>query len=222
MARDGEPILSYDRERRPCREAAGGTFIQEGRMTSWLKALGCAVLLLAASAAATTPAAAQATASPTTRDGHKDFDFLYGTWHTHYMRLRHALVGSHDWYGCDGTSVVKPFWDGWGNLEDGDLHCPHQYIRGMTLRMYSDTTHQWSLYWGTKKQGMSMPPQLGHFAASGVGDFYSNDTYDGKPVIVRYRWTLRPGDHPRFEQAFSPDNGRTWETNWTTDYTRAR
>ncbi len=28
------------------------------------------------------------------------------------------------------------------------------------------------------------------------------------------------GDHPRFEQAFSADGGRTWETNWTTDYTR--
>jgi hypothetical protein len=161
-----------------------------------------------------------APAPATARDGSHDFDFLFGSWRTHYERLRHILANNHDWYGCDGTSVIRPFWNGSADVEDGDLRCPQQYIRGMTLRMYSDETHQWSLYWGTKKRGLTMPPQLGHFDKNGVGEFFSNDTYDSKPVIVRYRWTLRSADHPRFEQAFSADNGKTWETNWTTDYTR--
>lgn len=153
------------------------------------------------------------------RDGHTDFNFLLGTWRTHYARLRHPLTGSHQWYSCEGTSVVRPFWNGSGDLEDGDLRCPSRHINGMTLRLYNATTHQWSLYWGTKAQGLALPPQVGRFDERGVGDFFANDTYSGKPIIVRYRWTLR-GNHPHFEQAFSADRGRTWETNWTTDYTR--
>ncbi|HEU5481260.1 MAG TPA: hypothetical protein VFU90_15550 [Candidatus Tumulicola sp.] len=159
--------------------------------------------------------------APTTRDGHKDFDFLFGTWHTHYLILRKRLSHNHDWYACNGTSVIRPFWGGSGNLEDGDLHCPDRYIGGMTLRMYNAGTHQWSLWWGTRTLGLVPPPQVGHFDAKGTGEFYADDTYAGKPIVVRFKWSLRSGDHPRFEQAFSPDGGKTWETNWTTDYTRA-
>jgi hypothetical protein len=158
-------------------------------------------------------------ATETAGDGHNGFDFLFGTWKTHYMRLRHPLTGSHDWYGCDGTSVVRPFWGGGGNLEDGDLHCPAQYIAGLTLRLYDPATRQWSLYWGSQKRGLAFPAQVGRFEASGAGDFYGRDTYDGKAIIVRYHWAMRNGN-PRFEEAFSTDNGATWEIVWTTDYTR--
>ena len=181
--------------------------------------------LCASPALAATTAASTATA----HDGHKDFDFLFGTWRTHYEILRHPMSNSHNWYGCDGTSIVRPFWGSSGNLEDGDLHCPKRTIGGLTLRMYNPATHEWTLWWGTRKLGLVPQPQVGRFDANGVGDFYSNDTasnlklpaaYAGKAVIVRFRWTLRSGDHPHFEQAFSADNGKTWETNWTTVYTR--
>ena len=157
---------------------------------------------------------------PTVRDGHADWAFLYGTWKTHYRRLRHILANDHTWYDCYGSSVVRPFWNGSANLEDGDLRCPKQYIHGMTMRLYSFSTHQWSLYWGTQRTGLAMPPQVGHFTASGVGDFFSDDTWQGKPVVVRYRWRMLERDRPYFEQAFSTDHGKTWETNWTTVYTR--
>lgn len=183
--------------------------------TTMLFAAALAMGSLVSATASTTPVP-----TATTRDGHKDFDFLIGTWRTHYRLLRHRLSNSHDWYDCEGTAVVRPFWDGSANLEDGDLRCPDRYIGGMTLRMYNAQTHEWSLYWGTKKLGLAMPPQVGHFDDNGVGEFLADDTFAGKPVIVRYRWTLRSGDHPHFEQAFSPDKGKTWETNWTTDYTR--
>jgi hypothetical protein len=167
-----------------------------------------------------TPTLAQAAASATARDGHADFDFLFGTWETHYRLLRRRLSNDHEWYDCYGTSVVRPFWNGSGNLEDGDLRCPGSHIVGMTLRMYNAGTHQWSLWWGTKKRGLVPPPQVGHFDGKGVGEFYAHDTHAGKPIIIRFKWTLLPGDHPYFEQAFSPDDGTTWETNWTTVYTR--
>jgi hypothetical protein len=125
------------------------------------------------------PTLAATTTTATTRDGTKDFNFLIGTWRTHYKRLRHPLRNSHEWYGCDGTSVVRPFWGGSANVEDGG------------------------------------------FDKNGVGEFFADDTFGGKPVVVRYRWTLASGGRPHFEQAFSADHGRTWETNWVCDYTRA-
>jgi hypothetical protein len=158
--------------------------------------------------------------TPTARDGHKDFDFLFGQWRTHYRLLRKRLSNNHDWYACEGTSVVRPFWNGSANLEDGNLRCPGAGdISAMTLRLYNAGTHQWSLWWGTRKRGLVPPPQVGHFDARGVGDFFARDMHAGKPIVIRFRWTLLPGNHPHFEQAFSPDNGRTWETNWTTVYT---
>ena len=156
----------------------------------------------------------------TVRDGNAGFDFLFGTWHTHYRILRHRLVNSHDWYACDGTSIIRPFWGGGGNLEDAEIHCPNRNIVGMTLRLYNAATQQWSLYWGTTKLGLVLPAQVGRFNA-GVGDFFASDTQEGKPVIVRFRLALRSGDHPHFEQAFSTDHGRTWETNWICDFTRS-
>lgn len=156
---------------------------------------------------------------PTARDGAHDFDFEYGTWRTHYRLLRYRLAGSHEWYDCYGTSVVRPYWGGSGNLEDGDLKCPKRYIGGMALRMYDAQTHQWTIWWGTRKLAVAPPPQIGHYNATGVGKFYSYDSWQGKPEITRFQWT-RVNGNPRFEQAYSTDGGKTWETNWTTDYER--
>jgi hypothetical protein len=180
-----------------------------------LAALAAAFLIVPAAA----PARSQSAMQPTTRDGRHDWDFLFGTWRTHYRILRHRLVGDREWYDCYGTSVIRPFWGTSGNLEDGDLRCPGRYVGGMTLRTYDADTHQWSLWWGTRKLGLQPPPQVGHYDAHGVGDFYAPDIQEGKHVIVRFEWT-HPNGTPHFAQAFSTDNGRTWETNWTTDYTR--
>jgi hypothetical protein len=179
-------------------------------------------LLIASTGAAPVPAPIPAPNYPvaaTTRDGRKDFDFEFGTWRTHYRILKDRLVGSHDWYDCYGTSVIRPFWDGGGNLEDGDLKCPTRYVGGMTLRTYDARTHQWTLWWGTRTLGVSPPQQVGHFDANGIGKFYAYDSWKGRPVICRFQWTIVNGN-PRFEQAYSTDHGRTWETNWTTDYER--
>ena len=158
-------------------------------------------------------------ASPTTRDGRNGFSFEYGTWRTHYRLLRHRLAGDHVWFDCFGTSIVLPFWNGSGNLEDGDLKCPTKYYGGLTLRLYDPKTHQWALWWGTKTIAVAPPPQIGHFTANGTGDFFAYDVQEGKHVIIRFRWTLVNGN-PHFAQAFSADNGKSWETNWTTGYER--
>jgi hypothetical protein len=37
---------------------------------------------------------------------------------------------------------------------------------------------------------------------------------------VRYLWEVRSPKECHWEQAFSTDEGKTWETNWTIDSTR--
>jgi hypothetical protein len=53
------------------------------------------------------------------------------------------------------------------------------------------------------------------------GEFYADDAHEGTPVRCRFIWTVIDQDTARWEQAFSVDDERTWETNWTMDLTRA-
>jgi hypothetical protein len=55
------------------------------------------------------------------------------------------------------------------------------------------------------------PPVVGHFTG-GRGVFYGKALRDGRPVRVRLLWLKAATPH--FEQAYSSDDGRTWETNW--------
>jgi len=50
---------------------------------------------------------------------------------------------------------------------------------------------------------------------NGVGIFYAEDTLRGKPIKVRFTWSHITATTARWEQAFSADGGKTWETNWT-------
>lgn len=192
------------------------------RITGVLATALCAAAIGATPAPSPVPMPIPAPNFPvaaTALDNGNGFSFEYGTWRTHYRLLRNRLAGDHVWYDCYGTSVTRPFWNGRGNLEDGDLKCPTRYIGGLTLRLYDARTHQWTLWWGTRALAVAPPPQIGHFDADGVGRFYAYDSWKGTPVINRFKWTIVRGN-PHFEQAYSTDGGKTWETNWTTDYER--
>ncbi|MBV9269244.1 MAG: hypothetical protein JO061_23950, partial [Acidobacteriaceae bacterium] len=89
----------------------------------------------------------------------------------------------------------------------------------LTLRLYDREARQWRLYWANSRIGRLDPPQVGDFR-DGRGDFYTTDTINGKIVLIRYDWTRMNSGAPHFEQAFSPDGGKTWEVNWITDQTR--
>jgi hypothetical protein len=158
--------------------------------------------------------ATQTQASPTTRDGTHDFDFLVGSWKEHFKVLRHPMSGSHDWSDFDGTATMRLMWGGKANIEDGVLYRSAGPVDALTLRLYDPKTHQWSIYFGTVKNGLDPIPQVGHFDANGVGTFFGNETIGGKPLVVRYTWTHEKSNTWLFKQAFSADHGKTWETNW--------
>ncbi|HEX4779356.1 MAG TPA: hypothetical protein VH301_01300, partial [Usitatibacter sp.] len=66
---------------------------------------------------------------------------------------------------------------------------------------------------------MDVPGQVGGFDGD-TGLFYGQDMDGDKPVKVVYRWTRQGAGKARWEQAFSYDDGKTWETNWTMELTK--
>ena len=153
------------------------------------------------------------------RDGRHDFDFFYGKWNVHHRYLRHRLQGSHEWISFDGATTVWPIIGGLGNIDDNVMHTPKGITRGASVRFYDVKTRKWSIYWGDTS-GLDTSPDVGSFGPSGVGLFYDHEVYKGTPVINRFTWVRHSSAHCSWSQAFSADGGKTWETNWTMDFTR--
>jgi hypothetical protein len=184
-----------------------------------LRRIGTSLVLVTLSALTLPrPSLAQ---SPPVRDGQRDFDFELGTWHIHLKRLLHPLTGSTTWVDVDGTSVTRKVWDGRADLDEFEADAPTGHIEGLTLRLYNPQTHQWSLYWANSKNGILVVPQVGQFK-DGQGEFFAQDTLNGRAILVRFVWSKTATTTPHFEQSFSDDGGKTWEDNWITDQTRVR
>jgi hypothetical protein len=152
-------------------------------------------------------------------DGARDFEFDLGNWKTHSSRLLHPLTGSHDWVELDGTTVVTKIWGGRANLAEYKADGASGHLELLSLRIYSPTTHQWSLNFATPTVGTLGVPGIGQFK-NGRGDFYDQEVISGRAVLVRFSiWSITPMT-AQSEQAFSTDGGKTWESNWINRYTR--
>jgi len=152
-----------------------------------------------------------------------DFDFLFGDWNVHHTLLKDRLAGCHEWFEFDGTSTVRAMMAGYGNVDDNVLNKPGGAYRAMTVRAFDPVSGQWAIWWvdGRNPLGDLDPAVKGRFQ-DGVGIFYADDTFRGNPVRVRFTWSQITPTSIHWEQAFSPDRGKTWETNWKSDFTRVR
>jgi hypothetical protein len=155
------------------------------------------------------------------RDGQHDFDPLLGSWRFHLKRRLNPLTGSNNWVELEGTGTCLKVWDGRAELDQIEMDGSTGHLEGLTLRTYNPETHQWSLYWANSKDGKVVPPQVGEFK-NGRGEFYAEDTFNGRSIFVRFVWTNMTTATPHFEQSFSEDGGKTWEVNWITDQTRIK
>jgi hypothetical protein len=168
------------------------------------------------------PAASTTSVQNMDRDGQHDFDPLIGSWKFHLKKLMHPLTGSTDWVEFEGTGVCYKIWDGRAQYDTVELDSPDVgHIEGLTVRLYNPQSHQWRLYWANSKIGVMDPPQIGEFK-NGRGEFFAQDTINGKVVLIRFAWTNLTTNTPHFEQSFSADGGKTWEVNWITDQTRVQ
>jgi hypothetical protein len=158
-------------------------------------------------------------ATPPLRDGSHDFDWEIGTWKTHIHRLVHPLTGSTAWVDYDGTSVVRKIWDGKANMVELEVHGPAGHIEGLSLRLYDPVSHQWGLNFANAKAGEMGVPTVGEFK-DGSGAFYDQEKIGDRMILVRNIWSDITPNSGRFEQAFSDDGGKSWETNWIATDTR--
>ena len=180
-------------------------------------------LLLAAACDVTWADGGAATSSVAPHDGQHDFDFLLGSWKIHLKKRLRPLSGSNEWVEFDGTVVCRTIWNGLAEVEEFNVDSPEKniFIKGLAVRLYNPKTRQWTIYWANSKNGGFDPQsQSGQFN-DGRGEFYGQDTLDGKAIYVRWTWTNTTSPAPHFEQAYSEDGGRTWEVNWITEQTRS-
>jgi hypothetical protein len=149
-----------------------------------------------------------------------DFDFLHGSWTIRNRYLKQRLQQSTEWLEFEARSDTEPLLNGFGQIDRYSAARDDSRIEGMTLRLFNPETGEWSIYWAdTVRTGVLLPPMIGRFTG-GVGEFFGDETVDGRRVLCRFHWTRDADGSPRWEQAFSDDGGKTWETNWVMTFTR--
>ncbi|WP_212648267.1 hypothetical protein [Deinococcus hopiensis] len=145
----------------------------------------------------------------------QDFDFITGDWRVNHRRLSALFSNCTQWTAFEGASSTTKTLGGFGNLEDNVLHFPTGTVRALAVRSYCAAAGTWSIWWLDGRSPTTLGvPVVGRFAGH-VGTFYADDVLGSAPIRVRFVWTAIPGENPRWEQAFSNDGGKTWETNWT-------
>ena len=149
-----------------------------------------------------------------------DFDPLFGSWRVHHRRLRDRLCGCTEWDLFEGVTEMQPLMGGQANVDHNLLDAPSGLYRASTIRCWNPQTRQWSIWWlDARFPGQLDVPMVGSFEG-GDGVFYCDDTFRGQAIKVRFLWLRTRSASPRWEQAFSPDGGKTWETNWEMDFER--
>jgi len=142
------------------------------------------------------------------RDGQHDFDSLAGTWKGHTKYRAHPFVGSDTWIESDGTEIFQNIWDG-AMLELSEGANTNGPV-GLMLYTYNSPSHQWYVYFASRKDGKVGLPNVGEFR-NGRGEFFVQDTLNGKSLLNRYVWSQIASGSPHFEESWSSDGGRTWE-----------
>lgn len=173
--------------------------------------------LTACTAAATTLIAGRGEAAPS-RQQHA-FAFQTGSWRVEHRKLAQRLAGSDQWIAFGGTCRAWETLAGGGNVEDHVIDDPRGAYRAGAYRMLDPATDRWSIWWFDPRSPALSPPVIGAFDGP-TGLFHADDSFDGRPIQVRFIWRVDDRDHLHWEQAFSDDAGQSWETNWTMRFVR--
>lgn len=147
-----------------------------------------------------------------------DFDFEIGDWTVKHRRLKRRFANCDEWIEFEGTSATRKILGGFGNLEDNFLDFPEGAFRAIALRSYNIETSEWSIWWlDGRFSGTLDAPVVGVFT-NNIGVFFADDIIEGQSVKIRFKWDATHSNLPLWEQAFSNDDGVSWETNWTMEF----
>jgi len=142
-----------------------------------------------------------------------DFDFYEGRWTIRNKKLKERLCQSNEWIEFGAQQEIKIILQGFGNTDNFIAEFDNTPFEGRTIRLFNPKTQLWSMYWTDSSNPILQPPTVGSFE-NGIGKFYCLDTFHDKEIIVEFVWDKRDPLNPIWSQAFSEDNGLTWETNW--------
>ena len=150
-----------------------------------------------------------------------DFDYFLGSWRVEHRRLRKRLAGSNDWEEFAGRTHCQQLFGGLVNLNESVSYRDGRTSHGMGLGgLDARGARRGDWYLCAGDPSKMEPPLYGRFA-KGVGTFLARETFEGRPVLVRGRFSSVNKDEARWEQAFSTDDGASWETNWVMRYIRS-
>lgn len=155
--------------------------------------------------------------------GLHDFDFFHGSWTTLNKRRTNALYRHREgvWQEFTSTVTCVPYLDGRANIDHFEGTLPDGEVRkGLGLRSFDEATRLWSIMWLDNYNPPDLSAVVGKFT-DGIGLFYQEmETFDGVPMRVRFLWDNITETTVRWQQAFSFDDGATWDTNWIAEHTR--
>ncbi|MEQ1799247.1 MAG: hypothetical protein ABL872_14935 [Lacibacter sp.] len=157
---------------------------------------------------------------PSATSSQNDFDFLEGKWKVHNRKLKTRLNNSNEWAEFESELHMRKTLAGTGNVENYYAVFDGKPFEGMAIRLFNAKTKLWTIYW-VDNNGATMDehPVTGSFE-KGLGKFYANDVFNEKEIVVLYQWDTAKPDYPKWSQAFSTDNGKTWEWNWEMTLTK--
>ncbi len=147
------------------------------------------------------------------------FDFLVGDWNVDNNRLRRPLSGSDEWYRSHATASSTTLHN--GAISVDEMWYADEGFAGASVRTYAAENDLWTIYWINSSTGTLQPPVSGRWNEAGDRfEARGPDTYDGRSIVARYLWHSITGSTATWEQAFSLDDGATWETNWVMTWIR--
>ncbi|MEP6633860.1 MAG: hypothetical protein ABJA62_06580 [Luteimonas sp.] len=149
---------------------------------------------------------------PSATSSDHDFDFLVGTWKLKNRKLTSRLTNSNEWSEFESRVEMHQILGGLGNIDKYTETVPGKPYEGVALRLFNPKTRLWSIYWADGNNGALDPPVVGSFENK-VGHFFARDHFRDRPIIVVFRWDARNPQRPIWSQAFSIDDGKTWEWN---------
>ncbi len=149
-----------------------------------------------------------------------DFDFMFGNWKIRNRKLKERLNNCDEWIEFEARQEFRLILNGFGNTDSFFAEFDGKLFEGITLRLFNPLTKLWSIYWADSNVVVLDVGQIGSFDCN-IGEFFARDFFDEKPIIVKFRWDKTNPNEPIWSQAFSVDEGKTWEWNWYMYFTKA-
>jgi hypothetical protein len=167
---------------------------------------------------------AMATQEAVVADGRHAFDFIAGTWSVATRACLNPLDhASPHWIEFPAEFTSIPILAGTGTIDifRARQHPVRDDYEALILRLFDPVENVWRIWWiSTLSNGQLDVPVVGRFVDTENGLFECDDIIGGVPIKVRGTWKIHSAASIEWKQAFSFDDGQSWEPNWISQATR--